>query len=307
MARKVVYNGATGGLGRHLSHALTEIGLPSTAIVSRLGDTAMAGSEFREAGRNVDSISFIQTAAMVSVSDCEHQPSKAYETNVASTMRTIGAFLDETERLGLDGMIVYVSSAHVYGRVEESARVRENTPPDPRSVYAHSKLMAEDKLRGLVSERGARAVVARVFGLLGPDQRSHYLLPGLIERARSGKVAGIPGLDNVRDYLDARDIAFHLGLLADGAAPLDPGQVEVVNVCSGEGISIRALLDLVLRAVLPDMTEYRRVSSKVTAAPGRTTDVRWLVGDPTRLIGITGLPSPRRIALRKTIVDAVGE
>jgi nucleoside-diphosphate-sugar epimerase len=305
MARKVVYDGSTGGLGRHLSQALTEIGIGSTAITSRLGDIAGAGSEFREAGRNADSISFIQTAAMVSVSDCDRQPSNAYQTNVVNTMRTIGAFLDEAERSGLDGMIVYVSSAHVYRQVEESMPVRENTPTDPRSVYAHSKLMAEDELRGLVSERGAKALIARVFGLLGPNQRRPYLLPGLIERARSGEVAGIPGIENVRDYLDARDIAFHLGLLTGDAAALEPGQVEVVNVCSGEGIAIRALLDLVLRAVFPDVAEYRRLSSKVTAAPGRGTDVRWLVGDPTRLLQITGLPSPRRIALRKTIVDAV--
>jgi nucleoside-diphosphate-sugar epimerase len=307
MARTVTYDGVTGGLGSHLSRALTEIGLPSKALLSRLGDVEMAKSEFREAGRKAESIALIQTAAMVSVSECERHPSNAYETNVVRTMKTIEAFIDETERLGIDAVVVFTSSAHVYGSIQEPIRVHESTPTDPRSVYAKTKLRAENALSRLISERGARAVVARVFGLLGPNQRSHYLLPGLIDRVRSEEVTDIPGLDNVRDYLDAIDVAFHLGLLAERAAGLEPGQVDVVNVCSGEGITIRELLHRVLRAVFQDTAAYRRVSSRITSAPGRSTDLSWLVGDPTYLLEVTGLQTPRRIAIGKTIVDAVGE
>lgn len=307
MARTITFDGPTGGLGRHLPRAITELGFRSKAIVSRLGDVPRAREEFRDAGGNAESIAFVQTAAMVSVTDCERDPNSAYETNVVNTIRTIGAFLDATEKLALDAALVYTSSAHIYARAEDHVRVRESSPIDPMSVYARSKLKAEEEVRRLVVDRGARAVIARVFGLLGPGQRSQYLLPALIARAKSEEVANIPGLDNVRDYLDARDIAFHLSFLADRAGGLEPGQVEVVNVCSGEEISIRELFDLVLRAVVRDISQYRRVSARITAAPGRTTDVRWLVGDPSHLLRVTGFDTPRRIPLGKTIEDAVGE
>jgi nucleoside-diphosphate-sugar epimerase len=142
-------------------------------------------------------------------------------------------------------------------------------------------------------------VIARVFGLLAPGQPANYVLPGLIARVREGRLTDVPGLDMTRDYLDARDVC--RDLLALGLAPLPTG-ARVVNVCSGEPTTIRELLAAVLRASGdPDPAERARAA---TAAPGRADDTRWLVGDPSAFVRLTGL-APRSITLLETARDAL--
>jgi GDP-4-dehydro-6-deoxy-D-mannose reductase len=166
-------------------------------------------------------------------------------------------------------------------------------------VYAQTKLAAEQELWELTSSRGVPMVVARVFGLLAPNQAPNYLLPALIQRAKTGQLAGIPGLDFVRDYLDARDVCENLLLIA--STPW-PETSPTINVCSGVGVTIRTLLRAVLEEVDPKGAD--RAARRATAAQGRPDDIRWLVGDPGRFERLTG-SVPRRIPLARTVADAV--
>jgi len=142
-------------------------------------------------------------------------------------------------------------------------------------------------------------VVARVFGLLAPRQAPHYVLPGLIARARTGRLSAIPGLDYARDYLDARDVCEDLSLLASATLPASP---LIVNVCAGVPVTIRELLRSVLIVTAGDRADT--LTQSATAAPGRADDVQWLVGDPSRFSAITNSP-PQRIPLSTSVVDAV--
>jgi nucleoside-diphosphate-sugar epimerase len=148
---------------------------------------------------------------------------------------------------------------------------------------------------------GVPLVIARVFGLLAPRQAENYVLPGLIRRLQRRDLDGIPGLDYSRDYLDARDVCDDLLLLA--ATAQSPGSA-IVNVCSGTPITIRQLLAAVAEQFHAGHGE--RMAASATAAPGRASDVPWLVGDPSLFVRRTR-DAPQRIPLAKTVSDAVHE
>lgn len=295
----ILYNGASGGLGRYLAGPLSRSGEASVALTSRLEDQTGLAAELSRLDPG-GAVTFIHLAARVSVPACEADPSGAHDTNVTLARATVARILDWASRRGASVRVVYVSSGHVYAPQPEGSRVTEDAPTLPRSIYAQTKLTAEQELRALTATRGVPLVVARVFGLIAPSQAPNYVLPALIERARRGHLEGIPGLDFSRDYLDARDVCEDLLLLASASWP-DPS--VVVNVCSGVAVTIRELL----RAVLAELDPGRAlgVAQTATAAAGRPDDIRWLVGDPGRFIRLTGA-DPQRIPLSRTVADAVG-
>jgi nucleoside-diphosphate-sugar epimerase len=236
-------------------------------------------------------------AARVSVPECEKDPESAERINVHATARTVRQFIRWAKDRGLEASVVYVSSGHVYAQKPVGRRIREDDELAPRSAYAKSKAAGEIALREVAKELGARAVVARVFGLIAPLQPPHYILPGLIRRGRARELTSVPGADGVRDYLDARDVC---SVLVDVAGRLQKGDdvPETLNVCSGEGVTIRTVLEEVLRA-LADAD-----SSGITAAPGRPDDIPYIVGDPTALERLIGRGA-RRIGLSQTVRDAL--
>src|SRR5262249_37407760 len=126
-------------------------------------------------------------------------------------------------------------------------------------------------------------------------------LPGLVARARRRDLAAVPGASCVRDYLDARDVCRSLVRLAARLAA-DPGLPGLANVCSGEGVSIRALLEEILRLAYPGQASGLFHTSG--EAPGRPDDIPWIVGDPTLLTQVTS-DHARRIELRQTLLDAL--
>jgi nucleoside-diphosphate-sugar epimerase len=294
----ILYNGATGGLGRYLAAPLARLEEPSHALAARLEDRSGLTAELAQLHPG-PSLTFIHLAARVSVPACEADPTTAYNINVDLAGSTVGTILDWATGLGASARVIYVSTGHLYAAQPDGSRATEDTPTLPRSVYAQTKLAAERTLRSLTSSRGAPFLAARVFGLLAPRQAPNYVLPALIERARTGNVQGVPGLDFARDYLDARDVCEDLLELA--AADWPDRQV-VVNVCSGVPVTIRELL----RAVLDEIDAERAegIAQEASAAPGRPDDVRWLVGDPGRFIRLTG-SMPQRIPLSRTVADAV--
>ena len=296
----VVFNGASGGLGRHLGTALTERNLQNAPLGSRLGDVDSLLSELEQlVVEPGTALALIQSAALVSVGAAADDPDRAYDVNVTRTVDTVAAFAGWAADRGHAPGVVFVSSGHVYAPPDPGNRVAEDAPVRPMSVYAKTKLAAEERLRDLAEQLDHRLIVARVFGMIGPDQRPGYLLPGLVRRAREGDLVEIPGLDNVRDYLDTRDVAGHLASL------VVEGDGGTVNVCSGEPTRVGDLLDQVLQVehgADPQALEAAR--RRVTSAPGRDSDVAWLVGDPTRLARYATGPV-RSISIGETIAEAM--
>lgn len=114
-----------------------------------------------------------------------------------------------------------------------------------------------------------RLTIARVFGVLSDAMREGFLLTALHKRAEERDFSPIPGLSNVRDYMDARDICASLVRLGQSSAP-----PPMVLICSGKETTVRDVVERVF-------AQHRIESDCLVEAPGRPGDIPYLVGEPS--------------------------
>jgi GDP-4-dehydro-6-deoxy-D-mannose reductase len=193
-----------------------------------------------------------------------------------------------------EAVLVAAGSAAQYG-LGRPERLREQDTAEPVSAYGVAKCVIERALLADPLRGGLRVVWARAFNHVGPGQGLDAPLPQWARQVAEAEQAGggqlrTGRLDVVRDFLDVRDVAD--AYLALAASPEAAG---VVNLCSGDGLALTALVERLVAEAHADI--------EVVPDPAllRGTDPPVVVGDPSRLRALTGW-SPRRSPL-----DAVGE
>jgi nucleoside-diphosphate-sugar epimerase len=300
--KRVVFNGQTGGLGRYMAAELEKANIPYTALRSRLEDLDGLLAELNAIYLfPADQVTFISLAGLVTAETCEKEPVRAQKVNVTDTTATISQFLDWGEQNGLATRVIYIGTGHVYAPKPAGQKLLETDAVAPRSVYARTKLEAENALRTLFGARMHDLIVARVFGMLSPEQRPPAVLPSLVRRVKENNFSDMAGLNFVRDYLDARDVGRLLtGLTAVEWEGLSIGGNRVVNVASGEATAVRDLFGLILDAAAIPRAD---VENKITAAPARPDDIVYRVGEAS-LLSTSLKTIPRHIPLIQTVKDA---
>ena len=222
----------------------------------------------------------LHLAAMTSPAQAEADPQGAEADNVGAVAALLSAAGDTT--------VVLVSTCHVYG-VAPDVPVREDAPLAPVGVYARTKAAGE--ALGLAAAAAGQDVrIVRPFHLTGPGHRPPYAPADWAAQARSGAPNIRTGrLDLIRDYLDVRDAAEGLLVVArSGRAG------EIYNLCSGVGVPLRALAELIAQG-RPVVEEPSRA---------RAGDVLVLVGDPKKLGALGWAP---RIPLAQSLAELVAE
>ena len=224
----------------------------------------------------------LHLAAVSHVPDALRNPGWAYEVNAVGTVR----LLAEVRRLRLAGTadpaVLVVGSAEQYGRHElNEMPLHEDVEQRPLTLYAASKVAQEVAALQAFRSEGVRVICTRSFNHSGVGHDVRFLLPSLVARALTlvadGGTLAIGNGDTVRDFLHVRDVVdAYLALLERGAAG------EAYNVSSGEGVSVRALAQAVLRRV--------GATAEVTMDPAlaRPVDVPVLVGANAKLRRATG-------------------
>lgn len=236
----------------------------------------------------------LHLAAVSHVPDAARNPGYAYEVNTVGTVRLLAEVRRHRAAGTGDPLVLVIGSAEQYGRHEMNAMpLHEGTEQRPLTLYAASKVAQEVAALQAYRSDGVRVVCTRSFSHSGVGHGSHFLLPSLVERAlalpEAGGVLRIGNGDTVRDFLHVRDVVDgYLSLLVHGAAG------EVYNVCSAEGVSVRALAQRVLARV------GRTAELSSDASLARPVDVPVQVGSHSKLRRATGW-APRRT--RDDIID----
>ena len=224
----------------------------------------------------------LHLAAVSHVPDALRNPARAYEVNTVGTVR----LLAEVRRHRLAGtgdpVVLIVGSAEQYGRHEiNEMPLHEEVEQRPLTLYAASKVAQEVAALQAFRSDGVRVVCTRSFNHSGVGHDGRFLLPSLVARALrladEGGTLAIGNGDTVRDFLHVRDVvSAYLVLLEHGA------EGDAYNVSSGEGVSVRALAQAVLRRV--------GATAEVTLDPSlaRPVDVPVLVGANAKLRRATG-------------------
>lgn len=310
---KVLVTGADGFVGSWLVPKLLDSGHEVTAAVlsterqnengprSRLPasisfrefDLLDTKSVFRVVDEGWDAV--VHLAAIASGSESRRDPVAAWEVNTLGTVRMVTALSDQLDH-GADPLLLFVSTAEVYGAGDPVARV-ETDPLEPCSVYAGSKLAAETAVLEAGKRTGLRSIIARPFPHTGAGQDDRFVVPAFAHRVKEAKRANeasieVGNLSPVRDFLHVLDVVNAYVVLLESGSP-----GEIYNIASGVGISVGDLLAIIAEAAGHDVTP--RVKEELV----RPADVPHLVGDSTKLQNATGWrPS---LSVRQAVQEVV--
>jgi UDP-glucose 4-epimerase len=317
---KVLVTGGAGYIG-----AITAAALEASGHTPIVLDSLLSGPEVFASGRvfyrgdvadrdllativsdHPDLACTIHMAARIVVAESAALPYEYYRNNVAKSLE----LFDQLERLG-KAAVVFSSSASVYAATD-SFEVSEDSPTNPRSPYARSKLMTEMVLEDLARAGRLRALILRYFNPIGSDPQLRFgrhlreptdVLGQLVLAAQGRREAfQITGTDyptrdgtGLRDYIHVWDLALaHVAAVEQLDVLLDRvGRTSaVINVGTGRGVTVRELIqaaETVLGRPVPVREAARREGdvAGAYAAVDRARD--WLAW-----------------SARSTLVDGVG-
>jgi GDP-4-dehydro-6-deoxy-D-mannose reductase len=278
---RVVVTGATGLLGR--------------AVFERLDDafgvarTAPPGERWVSADLAVDAsaVGALRPDAVVHLAGSAlGDESELVRANVESTRQLLRALAGA----GLRPYVIVAGSAAEYGEPPSDV-VDEDSPVAPVTPYGRIKAAQTRVAREEAASAGIPLTVIRPFNVVSSELRASTALGSfrrqLLEQEGSPRTLRCGRLDIVRDYVTP-------GFVADAVARLleRDERPSVLNVCSGVGIELRAIVDEIAQ-VLGAELDIVEVPELVNLAAANR-----VVGDPRRLagLGLTFRPTPASLA-----------
>jgi len=265
----VLVTGGAGYIGSHACKALTKAGCQPVAFdnMSLGHDWAvkwgpLERGDIRDKERVLEVMeahrpdAVMHFAGQAYVRESVTDPASYFSNNVVGSH----CLLEAMRERGI-GKIIFSSSCSTYGAVN-AGPVTEQTPQAPISPYGASKLMVERMLDDYDTAYGLLSASLRYFNACGADPETeigedHDPEPHLIPRALMAAAGQLESLDVlgtdyptpdgtcIRDYVHVSDLAdAHvkaLSYLQDG------GETTALNLGSGQGFSVRQVVDAVER------------------------------------------------------------
>jgi nucleoside-diphosphate-sugar epimerase len=168
--------------------------------------------------------------------------------------------------------------------------LKEDGPVRPATLYAATKLATSLVAERLAARAGMKFCWARMFYLFGPDEDPRRMVPAVIKALLESREFLATEGSQIRDYLHVDDAASALvTLLREGAS-------GVFNVCSGEPVTVRRIMQMIGEAIgCPDLLRFG-------AIPYRNWEPPFICGDSSRLRRLGWAPRRElRDSLRLTI------
>jgi UDP-glucose 4-epimerase len=222
----------------------------------------------------------IHFAAAIEVAESVRDPGSYYENNVGGTLTLLRA----AQAAGIDN-IVFSSTCATYG-IPMSIPMNESHAQAPINPYGRSKLIVEQILRDLDRHQGFRSFILRYFNAAGADPEGRigewhspetHAIPIALDAALGRRAHfQVLGTDyDTRDGSCVRDFV-HVLDLADAHTRavehlLDKGASHALNLGTGNGTTVKELLDTVRRVVGKDF--------EIKYGPRREGDSPALVAD----------------------------
>lgn len=253
IAERVLVAGASGFIGRAICRRAANRGIASLAVLrpgnARPGPAAVTvdPEDVQALAQAVQAFAptmVINAAGTASVANSVLDPIIDRRGNVQAWLNV----LDAIRLSGSPAAAVNISSAAVYGEPERLP-LAESAPCRPISPYGHHKLQSELAGDEYSACFGIPVVSARVFSVLGPDQR-RLLAWEIAAQALSDRddvlLRGTG--EETRDFIHVDDLADALLGLGACTGGVDASSTRV-NVATGVETSVRALAVVILAAL----------------------------------------------------------
>ncbi len=285
--RRALVTGGTGFLGRHLVTFLLSEGYQvAVASVPQQAETAdLPVASFLCDVRDRDSLALVIEQAAPQV--VFHLAGLARGDDLAELMsvNVLGTrtLLDVARQQPEPPVVIIPGSAAEYGLPVDTQPINESAALRPISNYGVSKVAQSLLGQGYALRGDVPVIVGRVFNILGPGEPPSMLCGAMAaqvaacEAGFSPLVVRVGNLSPIRDYVDVRDAARALGLLALGGVP-----GAIYNICSGQA---RRVEEVVRQLVALSSKEIALLPDPERQRPA---DIPHCVGNPERLHSATG-------------------
>lgn len=300
-----------GSVGRHAARAGHEVlGVGRAAQGPPAWPGAYAAADVVSADlsglvRDFRPDAVLHAAGTASVADSLRAPLDDLRASLLSWANA----LDAVRRAGSRAVVIFPSSAAVYGELGETDEAAdEETPARPVSPYGFHKAACELVAREYAECFGLRVVSCRLFSLFGPAQRRLLVWELYRQCVAPGGAVWLEGTgEETRDYLHVEDASAALVALmkTDGggreaeAARVGErraGSHAVVNVASGVETRVADLAAMVRDMVAPG----KEIECRGQARAG---DPRRWRADTSRLRSLAPAWTPR--PLRESLAECV--
>ena len=222
-----------------------------------------------------------------------HAPHDTLTTNIIGQLN----IFESVRKLKLKTKIQIACSSEEYGLVyKNEVPIKETNPLRPLSPYAVSKV-AQDLL-GYQYYQSYKMFIIRTRGFnhTGPRRGEQFVISNFakqiaqIEKGKQKPVIEVGNLNAIRDFTDVRDMVIGYWLALQKGKP-----GEEYNICSGKGITIKNMLQLLLKFT------KKKITIKQDPRRLRPSDVEILIGDCGKFKRQTGWEP--RISFEKTLKD----
>jgi len=267
---RVYLTGARGFVGPRLVRRLAQAGFETFGADVEVDVTDLDAVERALATARPGAV--IHLAAQSSVAASWRDPGDCFRVNYLGSRCVLRALARQCP----EARLLLIGSAEQYDISRPGSRPRrESDPLCPRSPYARSKAAAE-QLGSLAAEAGLDVVRVRAFNHTGPGQSMRFVVSDFahqvaeIEAGLRPARLRVGNLESLRDFLDVDDVIEAYLALLDRSVP-----ANIYNVASGQGVSIRSLLE--------GLCELADVQPVIETDSDRHRPTDWLVGDASRL------------------------
>jgi GDP-4-dehydro-6-deoxy-D-mannose reductase len=251
MKRSVLVTGAAGFTGRNLCSFLRTlpgdldiVGIDLQGIAANMYNSfydidLLDAKQINNVIKEVRPHYIIHLAGVFGAEEAQ----QIFRVNVLS----MASLLDAVKEHVPNAVFVAAGSAAEYGNIgQANLPVSEENPCLPVTPYGLSKYLATITSQYYYRVHGLCTMIVRPFQLVGKGVTSR-LAPGafamrLTEAKKSGvNEIKVGNLESSRDFLDVRDAVRSIWMLCERPAP-----GEIFNLCSGNPVKIRDLLDLMI-------------------------------------------------------------
>lgn len=283
MSRSILITGASGFTGKHFITQAKKLGFSIIALSSN--EEPICHADHQLTVDLTDKTAVLEALApleidfvvhLAAISFVAHGDTKdIYNTNVVGTVNLLDGLIELNKN---PTRVLVASSGNIYGNAK-TLPIDEAMPFSPANDYAVSKCAME--LAVSLRQNALSCIIVRPFNYTGVGQSSHFLVPKIVNAFKAKQpVIELGNLDVERDISDVRDVVkYYLALLCTA---LPDNQQPVVNICSGQSISLLAIIEKL--QALTNHTIEVQINRKFV----RDNEVKKLFGDNSKLKSLLG-------------------
>lgn len=176
-----------------------------------------------------------------------NDPHDIFTVNFDATLYLYEAISKLTQDRDYNPKILFASSGTIYGLAKNPESVDEDSLLQPLNFYATSKACADRLSYQYAKSNNLNIAIVRAFNFAGPGQNVGFFIPDMcsqiakLEKEDSNELM-VGNTDTTRDFLDVRDAVEGYKQLIEK----DFENGESFNLCSGKGVEIQQVLDLLV-------------------------------------------------------------